>query len=99
MVKETAPKFQEDIIDDVLRRVIEMAPQFSAAMAKQIAREVRQDWAGEAARVCYIAKRNDELLSARNAAIRRDYLAGERLGLLERRYGIGKRWILKIIKS
>lgn len=99
MVKEKKPKFQDDIIDDVLRLVIEMAPGFSAALAKQIAQQVRHEWAGETSRIFYVARRDDDVRSRRNEAIKRDYLAGERLGLLERRYGLSKRRLLQIIKS
>lgn len=99
MVKEHKPRFQEDIVDDVLRRVIEMAPGFSEALARQIARDVRHEWAGETSRVCYIARRDDEVRSRRNEAIRRDYLAGERIGLLSRRYHLSERRILQILKS
>lgn len=89
----------EDIVDDVLRRVIEMAPTFSAALAKQIARQVRHDWAGDRARVCYIAKREDEVRSERNEAIKRDYRAGERTGFLARRYGLTERRIQQIVRG
>lgn len=89
----------DDIVDDVLRRVIEMAPSFSAALAKQIAKEVRHDWAGDRARVCYIARRDEEVRSARNEAIRREYRAGERTGFLARRYGLSERRILQIVKA
>jgi Mor family transcriptional regulator len=92
-------KYNDDIIDDVLRRVIEMAPAFSAALAAQIARDVRHEWAGDRTRLFYVARREDELRSSRNDAIRRDYLAGERLALLERRYDLTQRRILQIIKQ
>ena len=94
-----APKFNDDIIDDVLRRVIEMAPEFSAALAAQIARETRHEWAGDKVRIFYIARRDEETRSQRNEAILRDYRGGERLALLERRYGLTQRRILQIIKQ
>ena len=99
MVKTKAPRFSDDIIDDVLRRVIEMAPAFTAALAAQVARETRHEWAGDKARIFYIARRDDETRSARNESIMRDYRSGERLALLERRYGITQRRILQIIKE
>jgi Mor family transcriptional regulator len=88
-----------DIVDDVLRRVIEMAPAFSAALAIQIAREVRHEWAGERSRICYIARRGDEDMSARNAAIRRDFHAGERVGFLARKYRLSERRIQQIVSG
>ena len=99
MVTTKAPRFSNDIIDDVLRRVIEMAPTFSAALAAQIARETRHEWAGDKARIFYIARRDDETRSVRNESIMRDYRAGERLALLERRYSLTQRRILQIIKE
>lgn len=99
MVREKKPKFQDDIIDDILRRVIEMAPAFSEALARQIAEEARREWAGERVRFYYIARRDDDMRSQRNEAIKRDYLAGERLGLLSRRYGVSERRILQIIRA
>ena len=99
MVKNKAPRFNDDIIDDVLRRVIEMAPEFSAALALQIAHDVRHEWAGDKARILYIARREEDVRSARNEAILRDYKCGERLALLERRYQLTQRRILQIIKQ
>lgn len=98
MVKQKKQKINEDIVDDVLRRVIDMAPSFNEALASQIARQVRHDWAGDTSRICYIARREDDLRSARNDSIARDYLAGERIGLLSRRYGLSERHILRILK-
>ena len=87
---------ENDIIDDVLRRVIAMAPGFSAALAAQIDKEARQQWGGDRP---YISLRRGAGISSRNAAIRRDYLAGEHIPLLERRYGLGKSRLWEIIKS
>jgi len=47
----------------------------------------------------YIAIRSGEGHSSRNAAIKRDYLAGEHLNLLERRYGVKRSRLWEIIKS
>lgn len=64
------------------------------ASAKDAARSViARTWRGSR---WYVSGHNDA--SARNAAIVRDYLRGERLALLERRYGITQRHILRIIK-
>jgi Mor family transcriptional regulator len=83
-----------DLIDDVLRRVIEMAPAFSAALAKEISQQVRQDWAGD---LLYIAKNNTSMRGQRDLKIRRDWQMGERLALLERRYGLSERRLRQII--
>lgn len=87
---------ENDIINDVLRRVIAMAPGFSAVLAAQIDREARAKWGGDRP---YIGTRSANSHSARNAAIKRDYLAGEHFNLLERRYGLGRSRLWEIIKS
>lgn len=86
----------DDIIADVLRRILAMAPQLSAEVALAVDREAREVWGGD--RV-YIPHRLGSGLSERNAAIRRDFNRGERIGLLARRYGISRQWVWKIVKS
>ena len=58
--------------------------------------QVRADWGGD--RV-FIARKSAQDHSQRNSRIMRDYLAGERLSLLERRYLLTQRRILQIIKQ
>jgi Mor family transcriptional regulator len=96
LITETYQPNENDIIDDILRRVIAMAPSFSAALAAQIDKEARQQWGGDRP---YIGIRPGTGHSGRNAAIKRDYQAGESIPLLERRYGLGKSRIWEIIKS
>jgi Mor family transcriptional regulator len=84
----------DDVIADVLRRVLEMAPSLSAEIALAVDRQARQTWGGD--RV-YIPRRAGEGRSERNAAIRRDFAQGERVGLLARRYGISKWQIARIV--
>lgn len=87
---------ENDIIDDILRRVVAMAPGFSAALAAQVDKEARQQWGGDRP---YISIRRGAGKSSRNAAIKRDYLAGERIPLLERRYQLSGPRIWQIINS
>jgi Mor family transcriptional regulator len=87
---------ENDIIDDILRRVIAMAPGFSEALAAQIDKEARAQWGGDRP---YISLRRGDGRSTRNANIKRDYLAGERVPLLERRYGLSARQIWNVIKA
>jgi Mor family transcriptional regulator len=87
---------ENDIIDDILRRVIAMAPGFSAALAAQVDKEARQQWGGDRP---YISLRKGAGHSRRNAAIKRDYLAGEQIPFLERRYALSNTRIWEIIKS
>lgn len=87
---------ENDIIGDILRRVITLFPGLSPEIAAKIDKEVRQQWGGDRP---YIGIRSGAGYSSRNAAIKRDYQAGERIPLLERRYGLGKSRIWEIIKS
>jgi Mor family transcriptional regulator len=86
----------DDIIVDVLRRVLELAPAFTQALADQVDREIRSRWAGDAP---YISARAGDGRSRRNEAIRRDYRSGERTGLLCRRYGLTPRQIQRILAA
>ena len=85
-----------DIICDVLSRVIAMAPGFSPALAEQIDRDTRQVWGGDRP---YISSRKGAGSSSRNDQIKRDYQNGERVALLERRYGLSGQQIRNIVKT
>ena len=88
---------ENDIIDDILRRVIAMAPGFTAALAEQVDKQARAQWGGDRP---YISIRRGGGTSTRNAAIKRDYWQnGERIPLLERRYGLSKSRLWEIIKA
>ena len=87
---------ENDIIDDILALVIQMAPGFSAALAHQIAAEAREKWGGDRP---YVARKIGQGYSQRNQAIKRDYLAGAHLHLLERRYELKRSRLWEIIKS
>ena len=86
----------DDFVDDVLATVRELVPSLSAEVCAQACAAIRERWGGDRP---YIARRAGEGRSGRNDAIRRDYQRGERLALLERRYSISQRHILRIIKS
>lgn len=84
----------DDIVADILQRVVAITPGFTAALAAQVDRDVRDLWGGDRP---YIARRAGEGTSARNAAIRRDFQAGERIGLLVRKYGLSRQRIHQIL--
>lgn len=87
---------ENDIIEDIFAAVIAMAPQFRAELEK-IKHDKREQWAGDRP---YIARRAGDSNSPRNEAIRRDYWQnGERIPLLERRYGLSKARLWQIIKA
>lgn len=84
----------DDIVQDILRRVMQLTPGFSAALAAQVDRQVREHWGRD--RV-YIARRAGEGSSTRNDQIRRDARNGERIGLLCRRYQLSRQRIHQIL--
>lgn len=90
----------DDVVEYALRCVLALAPGLTEAIQAQIkaaaCHQVRDVFGGE--RV-YITRRAGEGRSDRNAQIRRDYLAGERIPLLERRYSLSARQIWNVIKT
>jgi len=84
----------DDIVADILQRVVAITPGFTAALAAQVDRDVRDLWGGDRP---YIARRAGEGSSQRNAAIRRDWRAGERIGYLVRKYGLTRQRIHQIL--
>lgn len=94
------PHRPDDLVADILARATRAADNnegvLTAEMADKIERDVRADWGGD--RV-FIPKRAGDGHSERNGRIKRDYLNGERLALLERRYQLSARRLLQIIKE
>lgn len=86
----------QDIIDDVVERLVGALPATTRDAIARVAKEVREAWGGD--RV-FVSKRPGEGRSERNQSILRDYQRGERLGLLARRYGLTERRILQIIRG
>jgi len=91
---------QKDIVLDILRRVQDALAEAKGGLTPELVKGVeagiRADWGGD--RV-FIAKRRDEEHCNRNSRIFRDYLAGERVKLLSRRYELSERQVLRIIKA
>lgn len=99
----------DDLIDDVLDAVLQMAPSFCAALAEHrdqlaamalaISDQKHREYAGEQFYIAKTPEASRRQRSQRNAAILRDHQAGERMMLLERRYKLSKQAIWKIINS
>lgn len=85
-------EFCDDPVEYTLRCVLALAPQLSEAVARAAEEHVRNVF-GES------PESRRRAIAHRNAAILRDYLAGERISLLSRRYGLTERRILQIIKE
>lgn len=99
----------DDLIDDVLDAVLQMAPSFCAALAEHrdqlaamalaISDQKHREYAGDRVYIPGTTESARRERSARNRAIQRDHQAGERMALLERRYGLSRTAIWKIINS
>lgn len=107
-----APEFvaaPDDLIDDVLEAVLQMAPAFCAALgehraqmqalAQKISDQKHREYAGDRVYIPITTERARRDRSSRNAAILRDHQSGERMPLLERRYSLSRQAIWKIIQS
>lgn len=86
----------DDVVEYTLRCVMALAPSLSEAIVAAVEQQVRDSFGG--VRV-YVGRRGSESASSRNEAIRRDHAAGERIGLLERRYGLGRTQLWRIING
>ena len=86
----------DDVVEYQLRCVLALAPHLSEAVAMAAAAHTRAMFGGSRA---YIAMRAGQGTAARNDAIRRDYRNGERMELLERRYGIGRVQLWRIVNG
>ena len=80
---------------EVLARVMQLAPAFTGEMAAKVEREARDKWGGDR---IYI-QRLGGTLSHRNAVIRREFQAGERIPLLMRRHSLSASRLWHIIKN
>jgi Mor family transcriptional regulator len=84
----------DDFVCDVLALVLELAPGITGEQAAQVDAALRERWGGDRP---YIAKRQGEGRSDRNAAIRRDYQRGESIALLCRRYQVSRVTVWRVL--
>lgn len=91
---------RNDIVLDILSRLqdalCDTKGELTPELVKGVEAGIRADWGGD--RV-FIAKRRGDGHSNRNSRIMRDYLGGERLKLLARRYELSERQVLRTIKA
>jgi len=91
---------RNDIVLDILGRLQkalgEAKGELTPELVKGVEADIRAVWGGD--RV-FIAKGRSEGHSSRNSRIFRDYLAGERVKLLSRRYDLSERQVLRIVKA
>ena len=86
----------DDVVAYTLACVLALAPRTSATMVSTVERQVRDVFGGDEV---WVASAAAQLRADRDHKIRRDYLNGERLELLQRRYSLSKRRLLQIVKS
>ena len=91
-----AAPLSDDFVDDVLALLASLLPGVTPDHCAAASAAIRERWGGDRP---YIARRAGEGRSGRNESIRRDYQRGERLALLERRYGLTQRRLLQIVKE
>lgn len=93
----TAPaECVDDFVSDVLAIVGELVPGARADVLRRADAQIRERWGGDRP---YIARRVGEGRSERNAAIRREFQRGDSLALLERRHGLCRRQLLRIVQQ
>lgn len=91
--------FSDDIVKDILLRVIEAAQRgeggFSDAQAQQIEQQVRRDWGGTEP---YIAHGREERIAERNEKILRLWDEGQRdMRMLAQRFGLSTKQVRRIV--
>ena len=84
----------DNVVEYTLRCVLALSPNLSQAVAQAAEAHVRQMFGGDEV---WVSKRRD--IASRNSNILRDYLTGERISLLSRRYGLSERHVLRVIKQ
>ena len=87
---------ENDIVADMLAVVLELWPELPADKLQQAERQIRERWGGDRP---YVAIRPGGGRSERNDSIRRDHRAGERIPLLERRYGLTRSQLHRILAA
>jgi Mor family transcriptional regulator len=91
----------EDVIEYTIACALALSPpeiraELRAHIALHASQQARRIFGGDR---LYIGLKVGEGNSARNAQIKRDYLAGEHIPLLERRYKLSPAHLWRIIKS
>lgn len=84
-----------DIIEDIFAAVIELAPEFKAAL-RRLAKQKRAQWAGD--RV-YIARRDGDGQSERNQRICNHYYHGRQIAWIAKTEQLSERQVLRIVND
>ena len=85
---------QDDFVSWFVAAAQEECPEMTDEQAARLASRACETWGGDRP---YIAKRQGEGRSDRNAAIRRDFQRGESVAFLSRRYGLSRMQIYRLL--
>lgn len=90
-----------DIIRDVLDRIARALPAetFTDEIANQIEAQIRHDWGGDRPYIAKAGEAAQSEMSRRNAAILRDWQAGERVGAIARKHQISRVRVWQIVRG
>lgn len=91
-----------DIIEDIIARIVATVPEASKLGREEldaIERDIRRDWGGERPYIAKTGQVYQQVMSARNRAILRDWYAGERQQALARKWGISRQRVSQIVKE
>lgn len=89
----------DDLVSDILQRIIERRIKLTAAQRRSIEEDVRRDWGGERHYIAKTGESAKQKLSERDQRIRDEHRRGEREQLLARRWGISVRRVRQIINA
>lgn len=96
MFKDDPKETRPDLLAALFRQILDMAPGFDAALARQIEAEFRARHAGETFRV---AKRGPYLSNEQRQAVYKDGLTGMENDEITRKHKIGRATLYRIMKS
>lgn len=86
----------DDVVAYMLGCWLALAPRTSQAIVQAVERQVRDTFGGDEV---WVSKGMAEQRKQRDEQIKRDYIAGERIELLMRRYELSKRRLFQIVRS
>lgn len=91
-----------DIVRDILDRVRTAFREeggFSDDLMQQVEAQIRADWGGDRPYITKAGESEKQAISARNAAILRDWSNGERVPLIARKYGVSRVRVWNIVRE
>ncbi len=88
----------DDIVTDLLQRVLARVPDLPANDVLAVEQEIRQDWGGDRPYIAKLGEAGRRERTRREEAIRAEHQRGERVGYLSRKWGLSIRHIQRIVK-